>query len=51
MSALGNMHNQRKEHEQAVRWFTMGAEAGLPIARVFNLGCCLDAGEGVAAPD
>jgi len=50
MYALGDIHDTRKEHEQAVEWFTKGAEAGLPRA-MFSLGCCLDKGEGVAAPD
>jgi len=50
MDALGKAHDARKEHEQAVEWYTKGAEAGLPGA-LFNLGCCLDSGEGVAAPD
>ena len=38
------------EYEQAVEWFTKGAEAGLPEA-MFNLGSCLDQGKGLAAPD
>jgi TPR repeat protein len=50
MYALGCMHRARQEHEQAVEWFTKGAEAGLPKA-MHNVGCCLDAGEGVSAPD
>jgi len=50
MDALGSIHYARKEHEQAVEWFTKGAEAGLPGA-MYHLGCCLDSGEGVAAPD
>jgi len=50
MEALGSVHDARKEHEQAVEWYTKGAEAGLPKA-MFNLGWSLDAGEGVAAPD
>jgi len=33
-----------------VRWTTKAAEAGLPVA-MFDLGCSLDKGEGVAAPD
>jgi TPR repeat protein len=48
MLTLGTIHRERKEHEQAVAWFTKAAEAGLPEA-MFNLGCCLDEGEGVAA--
>ena len=50
MNFLGCVHYERKEHEQALEWFTMGAEAGLPIA-MFNLGQSLQDGEGVAAPD
>jgi len=50
MKVLGSIHSARDEHEQAVGWFTKGAEAGLPGA-MFALGCCLDAGDGVAAPD
>jgi TPR repeat protein len=48
MHALGSIHNVRKEHEQSVEWNTKAAEAGLPDA-MFNLGCCLDNGEGAAA--
>ena len=50
MSTLGGFRNQREEHQLAVGWFTMAAEAGLPQAQ-FNLGTYLDKGEGVAAPD
>jgi len=50
MYTLGNIHRVRKECEQAVEWFTKGAEAGLPKA-MFNLGWLLDTGQGVAAPD
>ena len=50
MQALGDIHDERKEHERAVEWFTKAAEAGLPVA-MFNLGCSLDNGESVAAPD
>ena len=50
MHTLGDVHRARKEHEQAVGWFTKGAEAGLPKAMHF-LGCYLDSGQGVAAPD
>jgi len=50
METLGGIHYEREEHEQAVAWFTKSAEAGLPKA-MFNLGACLDKGEGVAAPD
>ena len=50
MVRLGQLYYSRKEHERAVEWYTKGTEAGLPYA-MFNLGCCLDAGQGVAAPD
>ena len=50
MYAVGGIHHTRMEHEDAVKWFTKGAEAGLPDAMCF-LGCCLDKGEGVAAAD
>ena len=50
MFALGGIQRARQEHEQAVEWFTKGAEAGLPKA-MFSLGLCLDKGEGVAVPD
>ena len=49
MDMLGSCHAMRKEHILAVEWYTKGAEAGLPQA-MFNLGCALDKGEGVAAP-
>jgi len=48
--ALGDVHHERGQHEHAVKWFTMGAEAGLPIS-MSNLGKLLDRGHGVAAPD
>ena len=47
---LGNAHHVWKEYEQAVIWFTRGAEAGLPKS-MFNLGRCLEEGKGVAATD
>jgi TPR repeat protein len=50
MHALGSIHNVRDEHEQAVRWYTKAAEAGLPRA-MFELGNMLNQGLGVAAPD
>ena len=50
MHAMGCIHDGWNENEQAVGWFTKGAEAGLPDA-MFSLGACLDAGQGVAAPD
>ena len=50
MCAMGTIHHARNEHEQAVEWFTKGAEAGLPRA-MYHVGYYLDMGEGVAAPD
>ena len=50
METLGSIHDTRQEYEQAVAWFTKAAEAGLPKA-MFNLGCSLEEGTGVAAPD
>ena len=50
MDELGWFHSERKEHEKAVKWYTKGADAGLPKA-MFNLGFCLEKGEGVAAAD
>jgi TPR repeat protein len=50
MHMMGSIHDVRNEHEQAVGWYTKGAEAGLPVA-MHNLGCHLDSGEGFAAPD
>jgi TPR repeat protein len=50
VSVLGNIHRVRNELEHAVEWFTKGAEAGLPRA-TYNLGCMLDTGQGMAAPD
>jgi len=50
MFALGDIHGTRKEYEQAVAWYTQGAEAGLPKA-MFSLGTLPDQGHGVAAPD
>ena len=50
MDTLGGIHDVRKEPEQALAWLSKGAEAGLPQA-MYNLGRCLDRGEGGAAPD
>jgi TPR repeat protein len=50
MNTLGSIHDARKEFEQAVKWYSKAAEAGLPLA-MFALGVSLDKGEGVAAPD
>jgi len=50
MDALGSIHCVWKEHDQAVKWYTKGAEAGLPDA-MFDLGTSLDKGGGVVAPD
>jgi TPR repeat protein len=45
MHELGSIHRRRKEYDQALGWYTKGAEAGLPQA-MFNLGCSLDDGWG-----
>jgi TPR repeat protein len=50
MQTLGSIYDERKEYEEAVAWFTMAAEAGLPRSK-FTVGVFLDAGIGVAAPD
>ena len=50
MFAVGRIHDVRKDHKQAVEWYSKGAEAGLPKA-MFGIGCCLEEGKGVAAPD
>jgi len=50
MYMLGGHHGTRNEFEQAVKWATKGAEAGFPKA-MLSLGCSLDEGRGVAAPD
>jgi TPR repeat protein len=50
MHTIGCIHDIRNAHEQAVTWYTKGAEAGVPKSQ-FNLGVLLDAGKGVAAPD
>jgi len=50
MCVLGQTHDQRNEHEQALEWRTKAAETGLPKA-MFNLGCCLDQGVGGAVLD
>jgi len=50
METLASIHSVRKEHEEAAKWHTKGAEAGLPKA-MYNLGVCFDTGEGLAAPD
>jgi len=50
MDSLRCIHDTRKEYEQAVKWATQGAEAGLPKA-MFNVAQLLDQGQGVAAPD
>jgi TPR repeat protein len=41
MSDLGCIHHVREEYEQAAKWFTKGAEAGLPKA-MFYLGIMLE---------
>jgi hypothetical protein len=48
MLEMGSIYSVRNEYQQAVLWYTKGAEAGLPRA-MYNLGCCLDQGEGGAA--
>jgi len=50
MNVLGSICRMRNEQEHAVEWYTKAAEAGLPNA-MYDLGCMLDAGEGMAAPD
>ena len=50
MDRLGIIHLESEEYERAVEWFTKGAKAGLPNA-MYQLGCSLDKGEGMAAPD
>jgi len=50
MQWLGTIYCARGECEQAVEWYTMGAEAGLPQA-MLKLGRLLEDGNGVAAPD
>jgi TPR repeat protein len=37
MEMLGCVHRERNEHEQAMGWFTMAAEAGLPKAMAGGL--------------
>jgi TPR repeat protein len=49
METLGSIHIVRKGYEQAMQWYTKGAEAGLPGA-MYKLGSMLDQGQGVAAP-
>ena len=52
MIVLRDVHYNRKEYEQAMKWATKSAEAGVPRA-MFDLGALLDEGEGegAAAPD
>ena len=47
---LARVYWTRTEYELSVEWKTKAAEAGLPRA-MFSLGCCLDEGKGMAAPD
>jgi len=55
MCELGSIHTARREFEQAVKWFTKGAEAGLPDAiskipsAMYNLGSSLTEGGGGSA--
>jgi hypothetical protein len=50
MHELAGVHHVRNEHEQAMKWYTKGAEAGLSRA-MFELGTLLEEGKGEAAPD
>jgi hypothetical protein len=50
MEMLESIYHDWKEYEQALKWATKGAEAGLPKA-MFILGCRLNAGEGTAPPE
>jgi len=50
MFCLAQAYHAGNQHEKAVEWFAKAAETGLPKA-TFSLGCCLEQGEGVAAPD
>ena len=50
MNMLGGIHCVRKEQERALEWHIQGAEAGLPVAKLM-LGCFLDEGWGMSAPD
>ena len=36
MKALGDIHDSRKEYEQAAEWYTMGAEAGACTRPLFG---------------
>jgi len=49
MLFLGNMHD-KKENEQALKWYTKGAEAGLPKA-MHNYAVYVHEGRCAAAPD
>jgi len=48
MYALGSIHHKRKDHEQALGWFTMAAKAGL-MESMYDFACMLEKGEGIAA--
>jgi TPR repeat protein len=48
MYELGGIYRAMKEYEQARKWYTMGAKAGVPRAK-FYLGQLLSKGVGVAA--
>ena len=50
MDWLRGIHHTRNEYEQALKWATKAAEAGLPGA-MYDLGVYLDEGKGVAPPD
>lgn len=43
---LGKACYDKKEYEQAVKYYELAAEQGLSGAQ-YNLGCCYDSGEGV----
>jgi TPR repeat protein len=48
MFTLGELCDQDEEYEEAVKWYTMAAENGMPKA-MYNLGVRLYTGEGVAS--
>jgi len=50
MHAMGCIHDRRKDRDQAVKWYTKGAAAGLPGA-MYDLACALEEGGGLAPPD
>jgi len=50
MLTVATIHWTRTEYQLSVEWTTKAAESGLPDA-MYTLGCCLDEGKGMAAPD